>query len=123
MNNFFFESGDYALFKKALRTTKNEPVVINILSTDSSLDENKSSSKVTPAPAMRKNQSSKFEPSPFGRFFGPRKPQPTHVDMKDFSSWRNKNYRKDSAHRGEDPLGCRYLHPKRIDGGKKMLSM
>ena len=40
MNNFFLKERDFDLFKKALRSTKNEPVVINILSTDSSLEEN-----------------------------------------------------------------------------------
>ena len=39
MNNFFYSSSDYDLFKKAFRSTKNEPVIINILSDDSSLIE------------------------------------------------------------------------------------
>ena len=39
MNNFFYRDTDYDLFKKALRSTKNEPVIINILSDDSSLAE------------------------------------------------------------------------------------
>lgn len=94
MNNFFFKDDDFALFKKALRSTRNEPVVINILSTDSSLVENKGSASAENATAQRKNQSSKFEPSPFGRFFGPRRQKPSNVDMKDFSSWKNKNYRE-----------------------------
>ncbi len=93
MNNFFYDDSEFSLFKKALRSTRNEPVVINILSSDSSLkgneqtDENKS--------MARKNMSNKFEPTtPFGKFFGPRKPRTAPVDMKDFSSWKNKNYRK-----------------------------
>ncbi len=95
MNNFFFNTSDYSLFKKALRTTENEPVVINILSTDSSLQKDESKSN-EPA-AARKNMSRKYEPSPFGKFFGPRKQQAVSVDMKDFSSWKNKNYRKQEA--------------------------
>ena len=89
MNNFFYNDLDYTLFKKAFKATKGEPVVINILSTDSSLSEKKKETK----PVVRKNYSSKYEPSPFGRFFGPRKQQPASVDMKNFSSWKNKNYR------------------------------
>ena len=38
MNNFFSNNVDYNLFKKALRSTYNEPVVINIMSDDSSLE-------------------------------------------------------------------------------------
>ena len=102
MNNFFLKDRDFDLFKKALRSTKNEPVVINILSTDSSLEENSEKAVLKNAPAPRKNQSSKFEASPFGRFFGPRKPQPTNVDMKDFSSWKNKNYRQAEKAIGEE---------------------
>lgn len=92
MNNFFFDESDYSLFKKALKTTDNEPVVINILSTDSSLKS--SEEKTAEVVSARKNMSKKYEPSPFGKFFGPRKQQTTPVDMKDFSSWKNKNYRK-----------------------------
>lgn len=92
MNNFFFNTSLYPLFKKALKSTEKEPVVINILSTDSSLQ--KKETKVSESAAPRKNMSRKYEPSPFGRFFGPRKQQPVSVDMKDFSSWKNKNYRK-----------------------------
>ena len=102
MNNFFLKERDFDLFKKALRSTKNEPVVINILSTDSSLEENSEKAVLKNAPAPRKNQSAKFEASPFGRFFGPRKPQPTNVDMKDFSSWKNKNYRQAEKAIGEE---------------------
>lgn len=91
MNNFFLDSSDYSLFLKALKRTKKEPVVINILSTDESLISN---NKKEDAVAMqRKSMSSKFAPSPFGKYFGPRK-QNVAVDMKDFSSWKNKNYRK-----------------------------
>lgn len=91
MNSFFYSS-DYDLFKKALRTTKNEPVVINIMSDDSSLladDSNIGSTTV-----VRKQMSSKFQASPFDKFFGPRKKRTDPLDMKDFSSWRNKNYRE-----------------------------
>ncbi|MBR7172419.1 MAG: hypothetical protein IKD36_01355 [Clostridia bacterium] len=92
MNNFFYDESDYSLFKKALKTTENEPVVINILSTDSSLQSPKE--KTAESAAVRKNMSKKYEPSPFGKFFGPRKQQAVSVDMSDFSSWKNKNYRK-----------------------------
>lgn len=92
MNNFFFDEADYSLFKKALKTTDNEPIVINILSTDSSLQSREE--KTAEVVSARKNMSKKYEPSPFGKFFGPRKQQTAPVDMKDFSSWKNKNYRK-----------------------------
>lgn len=91
MNNFFLDASDYDLFKRALHETKNEPVVINIYSSDGSLQENENKDK---APVQRKNMSNKFEPSAFGKFFGPRKQRTAPVDMKDFSSWKNKNYRK-----------------------------
>lgn len=92
MNNFFFDESDYSLFRKALKTTDNEPIVINILSTDSSLQSRED--KTAEVASARKNMSKKYEPSPFGKFFGPRKQQSVSVDMKDFSSWKNKNYRK-----------------------------
>ena len=92
MNNFFYSSSDYDLFKKALRTTKNEPVIINILSDDSSLNEGGDAGTVVNA--QRKQMSSKFQASPFDKFFGPRKKRTDPLDMKDFSSWKNKNYRE-----------------------------
>ena len=95
MNNFFYDESDYSLFRKALKTTDNEPVFINILSTDSSLQTKKEAT--VESASARKNMSKKYEPSPFGKFFGPRRQQPTSVDMKDFSSWKNKNYRKAEA--------------------------
>ena len=91
MNNFFYSSSDYDSFRKALKDTKNEPVIINILSSDSSLAENSESNKIN---AERKNISSKFQASPFDKFFGPRKKRTDPLDMKDFSSWRNKNFRE-----------------------------
>ena len=68
MNNFFFDESDYSLFKKALRATEKEPVIINILSTDSSLQSKKDTA--VESAAVRKNMSKKYEPSPFGKFFG-----------------------------------------------------
>ena len=88
MENFFSNALDYNLFKKALKSTDGETVVINILASDESLKTpSKQSSK-----KQRKSMSSKFEPSPFGKFFGSK--QATAVDMSDFSGWKNKNYRK-----------------------------
>jgi len=92
MNNFFSSSADYNLFKKALRSTNNEPVVINIMSDDSSLERPDVEEKKVNV--ERKNMSSKYQASPFGKFFGPRKQRTEPVDMKDFSAWKNKNYRE-----------------------------
>jgi len=100
MNNFFFKGEDYSLFRKALHETKGEPVVINLLSTDSSLiDESKQQED---APVVRKNLSNKFQPSPFGKFFGPRKQRTTPVDMGNFSSWKNKNFREAEQNLGKE---------------------
>ena len=90
MCSFFYNSSNYDLFKKALRSTKNEPVIINILSDDSSLKESEGVNQN----AQRKQMSSKFQASPFDKFFGPKKQRTDPLDMKDFSSWRNKNYRE-----------------------------
>jgi hypothetical protein len=92
MNNFFSSSADYNLFKKALRSTNNEPVVINIMSDDSSLERPDVEEKKVNV--ERKNMSSKYQASPFGKFFGPRKQRTEPLDMKDFSSWKNKNFRE-----------------------------
>lgn len=89
MDNFFSNAFDYNAFKRALKVTDKETVVINILSSDSSLKQptpTKASNK------QRKSMSSKFEPSPFGKFFNTRQSGP--VDMNDFSGWKNKNYRR-----------------------------
>ena len=91
MNNFFYKEAEYSLFRKALKQADDEPVIINILSTDSSLKEN---AKHEEAPVVRKNLSNKFQPNPFNKFFGPRKQRTTPVDMGSFSSWKNKNYRE-----------------------------
>ena len=101
MNNFFYTNSDYDLFKKALRSTKNEPVVINILSSDSSLSEN--SENTDNVNGVRKQMSSKFQASPFDKFFGPRKKRTDPLDMKDFSSWRNKNFRESEKQIDESP--------------------
>ena len=91
MYNFFFKDEDHLLFKKAFKETKNEPVIINILSTDESLSDN---AKKQEKPVVRKNLSNKFQPSPFGKFFGPRKQRTAPIDMGNFSSWKNKNFRE-----------------------------
>ncbi len=93
MNNFFYREDDFSLFQKALKQTKDEPIIINILSTDSSLKEANPRAE-QPAPVARKNMSSKFQANPFNKFFGPRKQRTTPVDMSNFSSWKNKNYRE-----------------------------
>ena len=41
----------------------------------------------------RKSMSSKFEPSPFGKFFGSKKRNSNPIDMSEFKSWKSKNYR------------------------------
>ena len=91
MNNFFYKETDFSLFRKALKQAEDEPVIINILSTDPSLQENV---KREETPVARKNLSNKFQPNPFSKFFGPRKQRTTPVDMGNFSSWKNKNYRE-----------------------------
>ena len=91
MNNFFYKETDFSLFRKALKQAEDEPVIINILSTDPSLQEN---AKREETPVARKNLSNKFQPNPFSKFFGPRKQRTTPVDMGNFSSWKNKNYRE-----------------------------
>lgn len=101
MKNFFYRDTDYDLFRKALRSTKNEPVVINILSSDSSLTEEGGNGAT--ADTQRKQMSSKFQASPFDKFFGPRKKRTDPLDMKDFSSWRNKNYRESEKQINETP--------------------
>ncbi len=102
MNNFFYNSSDYDLFKKALRSTKNEPVIINIYSDDNSLVDNGESDAVS-SNAQRKQMSSKFQASPFDKFFGPRKKRTDPLDMKDFSAWKNKNYRESEKQIDETP--------------------
>ena len=101
MKNFFYRDSDYDLFRKALRSTKNEPVIINILSDDSSLIED-NVDKGLPT-VQRKQMSTKFQASPFDKFFGPRKKRTDPLDMKDFSSWRNKNYRESEKQINETP--------------------
>ena len=101
MKNFFYRDTDYDLFKKALRSTKNEPVVINLLSSDSSLVDESGNTAV--ADSQRKQMSAKFQASPFDKFFGPRKKRTDPLDMKDFSSWRNKNYRESEKQINETP--------------------
>lgn len=101
MNNFFNSNSDFDLFKKALRSTKNEPVVINILSNDSSLKEGGEADETVNMD--RKQMSSKFQASPFDKFFGPRKKRTDPVDMKDFSAWKNKNYRESEKQINETP--------------------
>lgn len=97
MDNFFNNAYDYNAFKRALKITDGETVVINVLASDESLK---------PAPSTkqnnkpRKSMSSKFEPSPFGKFFSSKPSGP--VDMNDFSSWKNKNYRRTEDNVQED---------------------
>ncbi len=92
MFDFFLNDTDKALFKKAFKETEDEPVIINLLSTDESLKEESSVQDNTAV--ARKNMSNKFQPSSFGKFFGPRKQKTEPVDMGNFSAWKNKNYRQ-----------------------------
>lgn len=101
MNKFISKNSDYDLFRKALRSTKNEPVIINILSNDSSLIEDDNKQPV--AVSERKQMSTKFQASPFDKFFGPKKKRTDPVDMKDFSSWKNKNYRESEKQINDEP--------------------
>lgn len=95
MNNFFYEESDFALFKKALKATGTEPVVINILSSDKSLKTDAQGPK--PLPERRstpKSYNEKYQPNTYDRMFGPRRRSNTPIDMNNFSGWRNKNFRK-----------------------------
>lgn len=93
MENFFNDVFEFNLFKKALKATEGEPVVVNKLATDASINR-RGETASKPAPVQHKNMSEKFEPSPFGRYFGSKRKRTTPLDMSDFSSWKNKNYRK-----------------------------
>lgn len=90
MSNFFYKTSDYSLFQKAFRDTSGEDVVVDVLSTDESLKENE---VVVQKHVIRKDNRFNQESS-FNKFFGPRKSMNRNVDMKDFSSWKNKNYRE-----------------------------
>jgi len=91
MDNFFSDAFDYNMFKKAMKVTNGESIIINISSTDSSLFAPAKTNNMNQQP--RKSMSSKFEPSPFGKFFGSKKKNSNPIDMSDFTSWKNKNYR------------------------------
>lgn len=93
MNNFFYKESDFSLFKKALKVVKDEPVVVNILSSDSSLKSDKPDESVEKRPTP-KIYNQKYEPNSYDRMFGPRKRIYTSVDLNNFSGWKNKNYRK-----------------------------
>jgi hypothetical protein len=90
MSNFFYKYSDYSLFQRALKETEGEDVVVDILSTDDSL---KKDEVITDKRVIRKDNRFSQESS-FNKFFGPRKNFNRHFDMKDFSSWKNKNYRE-----------------------------
>lgn len=94
MDNFFSNALDYNVFKKALKITDGESVVITVSSTDPSLTAPVKYNYNPSNNRARKNMSSKYEPSPFGRFFGSSKRNSAPVDMNDFTSWKNKNYRE-----------------------------
>ena len=100
MDNFFGNSLDFNYFKKALKITDGESIIITISANDSSLAV-KPKYESNPQNKARKSMSNKFEPSPFGKFFGSQKRNTAPVDMNDFSSWKNKNYRR-SEERFED---------------------
>ncbi len=97
MSNFFYKYSDYASFQKAFRDTDGEDVVVDILSTDDSLKENE---VVATSHVIRKDNRFSQESS-FNKFFGPRKSLNRNFDMKDFSSWKNKNYRETEKQIGQ----------------------
>jgi len=90
MSNFFYKYSDYSLFQKAFNDCEGEDVVVDILSTDESLKETEIIEKKH---VIRKDNRFSQESS-FNKFFGPRKSLNQNFDMKDFSSWKNKNYRE-----------------------------
>lgn len=90
MSNFFYKYSDYSLFQKALKETEGEDVIVDILSTDDSL---KKDEVIADKRVIRKDNRFSQESS-FNKFFGPRKNFSRNFDMKDFSSWKNKNYRE-----------------------------
>ncbi len=98
MSNFFYKYSDYSLFQKALKDVEGEDVVANFLSNDDSL---KDAGEVETKHIIRKDN--RFsDKSSFDRFFGPRKNQGRNVDMGDFSSWKNKNYRETEKQLGKE---------------------
>ena len=97
MSNFFYRYSDYSSFSKAFKDCDGEDVVVDILSTDESLKE---SEIVESKHIMRKDNRFSQESS-FNRFFGPRRNINRNFDMKDFSSWKNKNYRETEKQIGE----------------------
>lgn len=97
MSNFFYRYSDYSLFQKAFKDTEGEDVVVDLLSSDESLKE---SEVVENKHVIRKDNRFNQESS-FNRFFGPRKSFNRNFDMKDFSSWKNKNYRETEKQIGD----------------------
>ena len=67
MDNFFGNALDFNYFKKAMKITDGESIIINISANDSSLAV-KPKYESNPQNKARKNMSNKFEPSPFGKF-------------------------------------------------------
>ena len=90
MSNFFYRNEDYSLFQKAFKDTSGEDVVVELLSTDDSLKEGE---VIVNKHVIRKDNRFSQESS-FNKFFGPRRSLNRNFDMKDFSSWKNKNYRE-----------------------------
>lgn len=97
MSNFFYKNSDYSLFQKAFKDASGEDVVVDVLSTDDSLKEKE---VVVQKHVIRKDNRFNQESS-FNKFFGPRKSLNRNIDMKDFSSWKNKNYRETEKQIGE----------------------
>lgn len=95
MANFFFKYSDYDAFERALRDCDGEDVVVDIMANDESLLSNEI---VENKHVIRKDNRFSQESS-FNKFFGPRKSK--NVDMKDFSSWKNKNYRETEKQIGQ----------------------
>lgn len=95
MANFFFKYSDYAAFEKALKDCEGEDIIVDILSNDDSLTETEN---ISNKHIIRKDNRFNQESS-FNKFFGPRKSK--NVDLKDFSSWKNKNYRETEKQIGQ----------------------
>ncbi len=91
MSNFFYKYSDYSSFQKAFKDVDGEDVVVNLFDDDESLKTNK---PAEPKKHVIRKDNRFNKESSYDRFFGPRKSKTQNFDMRDFSSWKNKNYRE-----------------------------